>query len=171
MTIQYPIETLRLQLTPFTAADGDALYTLESDPVVKRFTGGVLTRTETATLLQHFITQIAEQGLGAVAIKQKSTAQIIGLCGLVQDEQDGELFFGLARQAWGQGFATEACRALINAGFQQGGFPWIRAAVHPANTASIRVLERLGMHLHAAQTTPTASPAELLYWLAADEWR
>jgi len=171
MSIQYPLDTLRLQITPFTAADGDALYTLESDPMVKRFTGGVLTRAETATLLQHFITQVAEQGLGAVAIKQKASGQIIGLCGLVQDEQDGELFFGLARQVWGQGFATEACRALIKAGFQQGGFPRIRALTHPANTQSIRVLERLGMRLISDPTAPAANPVELTYWLAADEWR
>lgn len=55
MTIHYPIETSRLQLTPFTLVDGDALYRLESDPVVKRFIGGTLLRVQTEQLLRSFI--------------------------------------------------------------------------------------------------------------------
>lgn len=171
MGIYYPIVTERLALVAFTAADGDALYALESDPMVKQFTGGTLTCTETEQLLHHFITQVDQTGWGALAIKQRVDNQIVGLCGLMQDEQGGELFFGLARRAWGQGLATEACRGLISAGFQQRKLARISALVDPANVRSIRVLERLGMRLHAAQTTPTTSPPELLYWLAADEWR
>ena len=102
MGIHYPLETPRLQLLPFTATDGDALYTLESDPAVKRFTGGVLTRQETEKLLQSFIKQFEQTGSGAIAIKRKDHGQMIGLCGLVPDGPDGELFFGLARSAWQQ---------------------------------------------------------------------
>lgn len=171
MRIHYPVVTARLQLVPFTATDGDVLYALESDPAVKQFTGGVLTRTATEQLLQHFISQVTETGLGAVAIKQKANGQIIGLCGLVPDGPDGELFFGLAQQAWGQGFATEACRGLLNAGFQQLALPRISAQVDPANVRSIRVLERLGMRLISKAPEPEAGPVELTYALIAAEWQ
>jgi len=82
--------------------------------------------------------------LGAVAIKLRADGQIVGLCGLVQEAQDRELFFGLARWAWGQGLATAACRGLITACFQQLKLAQISALVDPANAPSIRVLERLG---------------------------
>lgn len=166
MGIHYPLETPRLQLLPFTATDGDALYALESDPAVKRFTGGVLTRQETEKLLQGFIKQFEQTGSGAIAIKRKDHGQIIGLCGLVPDGPDGELFFGLARSAWQQGFATEACHALLKAGFQQLHLHRIYAMVDPENVPSIRVLERLGLRLvHQLETTST-NRKELMYELA-----
>ncbi|HRW10665.1 MAG TPA: GNAT family N-acetyltransferase [Caldilineaceae bacterium] len=161
LRIQYPIATARLQLTPFTAGDGDALYALESDPVVKRFGGGTLNRVQSDQLLQRFITQVVESGFGAVAIKQKATTQIIGLCGLYREEHEAELFFGLARQAWGQGFATEACQGLIAAAFQQTALQRIIANVDRQNPRSSRVLERLGLR----QCTSDDSSSLLIYEL------
>src|SRR5215212_3150792 len=133
----YPIETSRLKLQPFITTDLDALYLMEGDPVVKRFTGGTLTREETAQLLRSFISMVAETGLGAIAIKLKESGRLVGLCGLYQGsdadptEGESELFFGLAQAAWGKGYATEASHALIVAGFQQLGFQRIVATVHP----------------------------------------
>lgn len=170
MRIHYPIVTERLALVAFTAADGDALYALESDPMVKQFTGGTLTRAETEQLLHHFITQVDQTGLGALAIKQRVDNQIVGLCGLIQDEQGGELFFGLARRAWGQGLATEACRGLISAGFQQRKLARISALVDPANVRSIHVLDRLDMRLLPQETAAAAHPTEWRYELDAGAW-
>ena len=166
MGLDYPIETPRLSLTPFTVDDGDALYLMESDPAVKRFAGGILTRAETEQLLQGFITQVAATGLGAIAIKMKSSGELIGLCGLVVEEHVGEIFYGLARRAWGQGFAGEACHGLIQAGFQQLALSCIIATVDPANERSIRLLDRLGMRLVRGDVTAAPSE-ELLYELVA----
>ena len=166
MGLSYPIATPRLVLTPFTGDDGDALYLMESDPAVKRFTGGTLTRAETAQLLQGFITQVAATGLGAIAIKTKSSGELIGLCGLVVEEHVGEIFYGLARRAWGQGFGVETCQGLIQAGFQQLALTRIIATVDPANERSIRLLERLGMRLVHGDVA-AAPTAELVYELVA----
>jgi len=149
LQIDYPIVTSRLQLLPFTAADGDALYLLESDPQVKRYAGGTLTRTQTEKLLQTFITQLAKTGLGAIAIKEKKTGELVGVCGLYPDDNhDGvaELFFGLARHWWGQGLVTEACLALMDAAFQQLALERIVAKVNAENDRSLRVMARIGMH-------------------------
>ena len=166
MGLSYPIETARLALTPFSADDGDALYLMERDPAVKRFTGGTLTRTETEELLQGFITQVTATGLGAIAIKMKSSGELVGLCGLIVEENVGEIFFGLAHRAWGQGFGGEACQGLIQAGFQQLALPRIIATVDPANERSIRLLERLGMRLVHGDVA-AAPTAELVYELVA----
>lgn len=153
----YPIETARLKIQPFLASDLDALYQMESDPLVKRFTGGTLTRDETAQLLHTFISTVAQTGLGALTLKLKASGQLVGLGGLYPSSAEsattpeGELFFGLAQSAWGNGYATEAGHALIAAGFQEFGFQQIIATVHPENTRSIQVLERLGMHCVGSQ--------------------
>jgi RimJ/RimL family protein N-acetyltransferase len=165
----YPIETSRLKLQPFIATDLDALYLMESDPVVKRFTGGPLTREETAQLLQSFISMVAETGLGAISIKLKESGRLVGLCGLYRasdaDSTGGEceLFFGLAQVAWGKGYATEAGHALIVAGFQQLGFQRIIATVHPDNARSIQVLERLGMQCLGSKIEAETGDHVLVY--------
>ncbi len=166
MGLSYPIATPRLVLTPFTGDDGDALYLMESDPAVKRFTGGTLTRTETEELLQGFITKVTATGLGAVAIKKKTTGELIGLCGLIVEENVGEIFFGLVHQAWGQGFGSEACQGLIQAGFEQLALSHVIATVDPENVRSIRLLERLGMRL-VGGAVAAAQNGGLVYELVA----
>jgi len=155
MRLYYPIETARLQLAPFTADDGDALYALESDPEVKRFAGGVLTRAQSDQLLAQFMAQLAETSFGAVAIRQRSSGAVVGLCGIYCDEDAAELFFGLARPMWGQGLATEACCGLLRAAFHLPDLQTVVAYVDCINTRSIRVLERTGMELDVAASSPT----------------
>ena len=52
------------------------------------------------------------------------------------------------RAHWNRGLATEAARALLRFGFEERGFPTIRASTDALNTASIRVLEKIGMRFH-----------------------
>ena len=100
------------------------------------------------------VESVAETGLGALAIKVKGTKQIVGLCGIYLTDEPGEaeLFYGLARDAWREGYATEACRALIAAARKQLELTTIVAGIHPENLRSIRVLERLGMRFSHVST-------------------
>ena len=145
--IAYPLETPRLRLEPFTEGDGDALFEMERDPEVKRYAGGVLTRQQTEKRLLKFIKLVNETGFGPVAIKMQATGQIIGLCGFygTDDPQTIEIFYGLARAAWGQGYATEAAKALAVAGMEQLEIARIIAPVNPENVRSVRVLKKIGM--------------------------
>lgn len=147
MRLLYPIKTVRLRLEPFQERDGDALYVMERDPEVKRYAGGVLTRQQTEKLLKKFIALGHDTGWGPIAIKVRETGHIIGLCGFYGTDapNEAEIFYGLARDAWGQGYATEAAKALLMAGIEQGRLSRIIAPVHPENVRSIRVLEKIGM--------------------------
>ena len=72
---------------------------------------------------------------------------MLGWCGLKR-HGDGQVDLGyrLLRSAWGRGYATEASKACLEWGFQEAG--WTRSSVAwRANTASIRVLEKVGMRL------------------------
>jgi RimJ/RimL family protein N-acetyltransferase len=58
---------------------------------------------------------------------------------------DYEVGWHLAQAHWGKGYATEAARALLRFGFDDLRLGAIYAVVNPANAASIRVTQRLGM--------------------------
>lgn len=62
-----------------------------------------------------------------------------------------EIAWRLAKRAWGQGYATEAARAALDFGFTTLELEEIVSFTIPANTASIRVMERLGMSRDPAE--------------------
>jgi RimJ/RimL family protein N-acetyltransferase len=171
--MDYPLETRRLRLEPFQELDVDALYVLERDPEVKHYAGGVLTRPQTEKLLKRFIESIRTTGWGAIAIKLRATDQIIGLCGFyaTAEPQEAEIFFGLARDAWGMGYATEAGKALVAAGIQQMGLTSIIAPVHPENYRSIRVLEKIGLRFSHVTTSYALYELAHVYQLKSDSLR
>lgn len=166
----YPIVTERLRLEPFGPGDGDALYVMESDPAVKRYAGGVLTRAQSEKQLHKFIDAVRTTGWGAIAIKLHATGEIVGLCGFYPTDaaHEAEIFYGLARAAWGQGYATEAGQALVDAGVRHLGLGSIVASVHPENVRSVRVLEKIGLRFsHVATVSDGDEPAHV-YRLEAD---
>lgn len=177
MKIQYPIRTARLCIEPFRAGDGDALYVMERDPEVKRYAGGTLTREQTEKMLHKSIATVRDTGFGPLAIKLcgsdetggEEAGEIIGLCGFYATTEAGEaeIFYGLARGAWGQGYATEAGKALVKAGFEQLGLRRIIAPVHPENQRSMRVLEKIGMTFSHVTSTGQYETAHL-YILEAE---
>ena len=56
-----------------------------------------------------------------------------------------EIGWRLARHAWGRGLATEASRAALDWGLEVAGLPAVIAIAAPANLASQRVMEKIGM--------------------------
>ena len=70
---------------------------------------------------------------------------------LLEAGPDVELGYTLARAAWGRGYATEAARAVLRWAFAGLRLPRVVAVADPANTASLRVLEKLGMRGRAAR--------------------
>jgi len=72
--------------------------------------------------------------------------EAIGFCGFMRRDEDPEpeLMYGFAPRAWGRGLATEAARAAMQYVFDAFGCERMTAATDVPNTASVRVLERLG---------------------------
>jgi ribosomal-protein-alanine N-acetyltransferase len=84
----------------------------------------------------------------SVGVVEKDTRKLIGWCGLGPlefDKSEIEIYYGLSRPHWGRGITTEAAKALLHYGFQTIGLDKIVAIVKPANIASQRVIEKLGM--------------------------
>jgi ribosomal-protein-alanine N-acetyltransferase len=83
------------------------------------------------------------QSSGLPAVERKADGDVIGYCGLVDGGQGPELAFELLRRVWGRGYATEASMAVLNWA-KSAGYARLWATVWDWNTASRRVLEKLG---------------------------
>jgi RimJ/RimL family protein N-acetyltransferase len=144
------LETPRLCLRPFAAADHAAIHAVYADPEVMRYVGhGVHgTPSETARALRGYAGAIAARGYGFGAVVERSTGAVVGDAGLhplAGRGPDVELGYTLARGAWGHGYATEMGGALVDHAFGALDLARVMAQVEPANLASRRVLEKLGM--------------------------
>jgi ribosomal-protein-alanine N-acetyltransferase len=144
------LTTERLHLRPFTAADQDAIHAVYGDPEVMRHVGhgAHQTMAETANALRIYGEVLARRGYSFLAVIERESGALVGDGGLHPlggQGPDVELGYTLARSAWGRGYATELGRALIEHAFDVLGAPRVVAQVEPANLASRRVLEKLGM--------------------------
>jgi RimJ/RimL family protein N-acetyltransferase len=149
------LETDRLVLRRFTAADLDNLVELDSDPDVMRYiTGGRPTPREQVRdeVLPAFLAYYERfAGYGFWAAVDKATGQFLGWFHLRPPEganpDEPELGYRLLRSAWGKGYATEGSRALIRKAFTELGARRVYAETMAVNRGSWRVMEKVGMRL------------------------
>lgn len=149
------LETERLVLRRFTAADLDNLCDLNGDPEVMRFlTGGTPTprhviETEILPLMLRSYSPVA--GFGYWVVVERASGAFLGWISLrppAGASPDGaELGYRLRKAAWGRGYATEVARALIGKAFADLGVQRVFATTYQDNLASRRVMEKLGMTL------------------------
>jgi len=149
------LETQRLVLREFTDADADLLVDLDSDPDVMHFiTGGEPTFREeivTGTLPAFLSYYRRYAGYGFWAALDRSDGTFLGWFHFRPGEghpaDEPELGYRLRREAWGQGYAVEGSRALIDKGFTDLGVRRVLAETMAVHVASRRVMERVGMTL------------------------
>jgi ribosomal-protein-alanine N-acetyltransferase len=81
-----------------------------------------------------------------LAVVSKETGEMMGMCGLIKREalDDVDIGYAFLPQFWSRGFAVEAARRVADSASENFGLARIVAIVDPANTASIRLLERIG---------------------------
>jgi ribosomal-protein-alanine N-acetyltransferase len=145
------IETPRLILRPWRQSDLPLFAEQNADPVVMRFLAGVLTRAESDSYVQRAEHHLAETGYCKWAVEAPGVAPFIGAVGLTRLKFEApfapavEVAWRLHRRYWGFGYATEAAAASIEDGFTRIGLTEIVALTALGNTASTRVMERLGM--------------------------
>lgn len=101
---------------------------------------------------------------------------MIGTCEFkLHSDSEGEVGYLLQRDAWGQGYATEAAAAVVNAAITQLGMHRIIATCAPENAASARILEKLGMrregHLRRHMWLRDHWRDSYLYAVLDDEWQ
>ena len=130
-------------------ADYPAIASLNADPAVQRFL--CLSKTpptyeEALADLPCLLTTPAPTGGGLWCIRSRTTTDFLGLVLLLNTDDHTEVEFGyrLLPKFWGRGYATEAGRAIVNHAFGDLGLTALCAIIHPNNTASGAVAEKLG---------------------------
>lgn len=143
------VATERLLLRPFDAKDGETLFALMSDANVLRYWDEP-PWTERSSI-DRFLAQCrtrAEQGSGArLAIERASDHRFLGWCGLNEwdaDFRSATVTYCLLQDAWGQGYATEAMRALVGWAYATLDLNRLQGEADTRNSASARVLAKLG---------------------------
>ena len=143
--------TERLVLRPLRVEDADAFYAMYVDPEVMRFMSGPFTGT-VEQLRERLAVRIVEHnrdGFGLMGTELRETGELIGRCGhlrwTIEGREELEVGYLLGRRHWGNGYATEAARALIDDGFARLGAHRIISLIHPQNVASQRVAEHNGL--------------------------
>lgn len=144
------IETDRLLLREIAAADASELFAIHSDDVAMRWFGAdPLTTIEQAVkLIETFASWRALPNPGVRwGIQRKADKRFIGSCGLFKWHRQWKscvIGYELASFAQGKGLMFEALSVILGWGFEHMELNRIEAQVHPKNTASIRLLEKLG---------------------------
>ncbi len=156
----HTLQTERLVLRPFVEADIEMAQRLfEEDPEVYRFDPGYPRSLEQrAAIIRRQIEQNREDGEGTLAVTRKGTGELVGQAGLqlyVLPWQpfatpEVELYYKLGRAFWGQGYAREACRSLIDFAFRDMRLLRIVTVTQPDNQRSVRLLQCLGFSVGPA---------------------
>lgn len=152
----------RLFYHPISEEDFDDLYALTKNEHVREFLmeGLEISPEECKELILKSRILFAADGVGLYLIKEKDT--FVGYCGFMEPHDPSkylDVVYAFPEKFTGKGFATEACKALIDLAARSKLKRPLTAVVHPQNRASIHVLEKCGFN-HTG-----AAPGELSHLL------
>ncbi|MCP4684663.1 MAG: GNAT family N-acetyltransferase [bacterium] len=150
MTAQPTLITKRLVLRPFTASDSADVCRLAGDKDIASTTLHIPHPYEETHAQQWIATHAGafERGFQAVfAVVQSADGSLSGAIGLTLDPKNrsAEMGYWIGRPFWGKGYCTEAARELVRYGFEDRNLNRIHANHFGRNTASGRVMEKIGM--------------------------
>ncbi|GAA4100184.1 GNAT family N-acetyltransferase [Nonomuraea soli] len=179
---EYPITTERLTLRPFTHDDLDAIHAYSSRPDVARYLyWEPRDRAAAQTYLDKAVNRTtinAEGDIIDLAVTRNDTGQTIGSVLLIltsHTHRQGEIGYILHPGHHGHGYATEAAREMLRLGFDDLHLHRIIGRLDARNTASARVLEKLGMrreaHLVENEHVKGEWCDEAIYAMLRREWQ
>lgn len=181
MSPDWPVETDRLTLRPFIAADFEAIHAMRSDPEVVRYLyeepfSPEQTRQSLARKIASTAWVNEDDWLGAAVVERASglTVGDVGLHWVSERDRTAEIGFTFHPGRQGKGYATEAARAMVDWAFTGAGMHRVIGRTEARNAASARVLEKLGMrreaHLVENEWVKGEWQSELVYAVLDREW-
>ncbi len=139
--MEYHLETERLRLRPWQPDDAEPLQALHAERGE-----GTHPVERAAARIAGLLAATAESGIALLPIERRAEGDVIGYCGLILGRstlEEPELAYELSARAHGNGYATEAARAVVAAAAATGRAR-LWATIRPWNAASFRVVEKLG---------------------------
>lgn len=148
--LTFPVlETERFILRSLVLDDADAILRIMSDPDVTRYFGQLPMRSrgQAVQRVEQIQKDFQEHNGIRWAITEREGGEFLGSCGFWRIEKmhrRAEIGYELDRSWWGRGAMTEVVGAALRFGFTAMGLHSVEAQIHPDNTGSRRVLEKLG---------------------------
>ena len=145
------LETSRLILREWRDSDVSPFAKLNADPRVMQHFPSMLSYEESSQLVTRIKTHFDVHGFGLWAVEVKDQRQFAGFIGLSVPQFTAhftpcvEIGWRLDTPFWNQGYASEGAQAALEFGFSQCNFNEIFSFTVPANIASRRVMEKIGM--------------------------
>ena len=156
------LHSQRLTLAPFTPADFDLSLEMFTDPAVVKYVGGVMSEPAIRRQLPNWAKRGGVGCIGIWTVFDRMTGKKYGSAALLpmpieeddtdyslvvpgkMPQTDIEIGYYLKRSAWGCGYATEACRRMLQFAFQETALKEVVATFDKENLASRNVLEKAG---------------------------
>lgn len=180
------LRTERLRLTPLVADDVDIALELFTDPEVLKYVCDALTEEEVRQEMPDSIKRGGNGGIGIWCVADRKTGEKLGDSYLLpmpidsddvdfslvvmgqMPDADIEVGYFLKPSAWGQGYATEICKRLLQFAFQEVSLHEVVASVDDDNVVSKKVLEKSGL-IDRGRTRSYGKDSPI-YRITRDEW-
>ena len=171
MSGEWGLDTGRLILRRITYDDAGLMLAIWNDAAFVKHVGdrGVRSESEAREALEAGAFRLyAEYGYGPYKMIRKDDATAIGICGLFKRDNldDPDIGFAVLPDYCGQGYAGEAARAVVAHARDDLGLRKLTAIVSPGNSASIGLIEKLGLTFTGMITMPGEDEAIRLYGMA-----
>ena len=164
----------RLRFEPIDDQHLAGLFELNADPEVMRYiTGKPDTLEDARAMISRCKQRWAEWGYSWWAIYELASGTLIGAGAIQHLGHDAvnplEIGWRFRKDKWHQGFASEAARCMAGFAFEALKAPRLLAVCNPENSASARVMQRLGMGYRGQEIWYQMDCA--VYEISADEWQ
>ena len=169
------IQTPRIILRQFTLEDIQAVYDLNSNLEVQKYTGDeVVASVERAEeiIQQTSFGDYENHGYGRWAVVHKQDDKVIGFAGLkyLPEVDETDIGYRFLPEYWGKGIATEASLPIIKYGFEKLDLARIIGIAMQVNIASCKVLEKIGLEYYKTDEYLGDGEAHLWYKLEKEDW-
>jgi RimJ/RimL family protein N-acetyltransferase len=163
-----PNDTERLRLRRLTLEDADLMLAIWNDPAFVRYVADRGIRTLEAAreaMRQGVLVQYSSYGYGPYRLALRGSDAPIGICGLFRREgfEDPDIGFALLPDYCGRGYAFEAATAVVDYARDDLGIDHLLAIVSPGNTASVRLIGKLGLGFERMYRMPGNDTDSAIY--------
>jgi RimJ/RimL family protein N-acetyltransferase len=143
------IETERLILRPLEPQDLEPWVAFMADEEATRYLGGVQSRSQAWRGFMSVAGAWAIEGFAMFSVVEKGSGRWVGRLGpwMPADWPGTEVGWGVIRDCWGRGYATEGATAAIDWAFDRLGWTDVIHCIDPRNAASRSVAGRLGSQI------------------------
>jgi ribosomal-protein-alanine N-acetyltransferase len=169
-------ETERLKFRLLLQSDYDEWLPLFPDNDAARFLGmaHLVTPKERCDLwFEKSMARYDNETGGMNVLTDKQTGKMIGQCGLLMQEVEGEwimeIGYSILPQYWGKGYASEAARKCRDYAFSHGYANELFSIIHPDNHGSAKVAENNGMRFYKPLPDYKGMPVNV-YRITREEW-